>query len=198
MTKRIALILIALALLALIVGCSKPPEAEMQKATSSMEAAKAAEAETYVPDSFNAANDTMNAANAAKQEQDSKFALFRSYGKAKEMYVKADEMFTNVASEAAAEKEKVKTQVQAQLAEAKAVLDSAAMELKKAPRGKGAKADIALIQADLDAANTQYTDAENMFNNGKYHDAQGAVGAVVQKAHSVMDQITAARANKAK
>jgi hypothetical protein len=197
MTKRITLILAALALLALIVGCSKPPEAEMAKAQASMQAAQTAEAETYVPDSWRAANDTLNAANAAKQEQDSKFALFRSYGKAKDMFVKADEMFTNAASEAATEKEKVKQQVQMQLTDAKAVLDSAAVALKKAPRGKGSKADIALIQTDLDAANTMYTDAENDFNSGKYMIAKGKVEAVVLKAHSVMDEIAAAAAKKA-
>lgn len=197
MTKRIALILAVLVLLALIVGCSKPPDAEIAKAQASMQAAQTAEAETYALDSWRAANDTLNAANAAKQEQDSKFALFRSYGKAKEMFVKADEMFTNVASEAAVEKDKVKQQVQTSLAEAKAVLDSAAVALKKAPKGKGSKADIALIQTDLDAANTMYTEAENDFNAGKYHDAQGKVAAVLLKAHSVMDEIATAAAKKA-
>jgi hypothetical protein len=81
MLKRLALIFVAVALLAAMVGCSKPPEAEMARAGSSMAAAQAAEAETYVADLFRTANDSLNAANALKTEQDSKFALFRSYGK---------------------------------------------------------------------------------------------------------------------
>jgi hypothetical protein len=197
MTKRIALILATLALLAFIVGCSKAPEAEMQRANTAMEAAKTAEAETYAQGSYAAAMDTLNAANAAKQEQDSKFALFRSYGKSKEMYVKSEEMFNASASEAATEKEKVKQQVQTSLAEAKAVLDSAATALKKAPRGKGSKADIALIQSDLDNANTQYTDAETDFNNGKYMVAKGKVEAVIASAHKIMDEISTAATKKA-
>ena len=196
MTKRIALVLATLALLALVVGCSKPPEAEMQKANTAMEAAKTAEAETYVPDAFRAAMDTLNAAMAAKQEQDSKFALFRSYGKAKEMFVKAEEMFNNVTTEAAAEKERVKTQVTQMLAEAKVVLDTASMDLAKAPRGKGSTADIALIKNDLAAAQAAYTEAEADFNAGKYMVAKGKTDAVISKARAIIDEIAKAKAKK--
>jgi ElaB/YqjD/DUF883 family membrane-anchored ribosome-binding protein len=197
MLRRIALVLAALSLLALMVGCSKAPEAEYQSAQAAMDAAKTAEAEVYVPDSFGAAVDTMNAAMAAKQEQDSKFALFRSYGKAKEMFVKAEEMFNNVASEAAAEKERVKNQVTQMLVDAKAVVDSAAMALQKAPRGKGSKADIELIKNDLTAVQSMLAEAEGDFNGGKYMVAKSKLESVVQKAHSIMDEIAKAAMKKA-
>jgi phage-related tail fiber protein len=196
MTKRIALVLAALALLALVVGCSKPPEAEMQKANTAMEAARAAEAETYVPDAFRAAMDSLNAANAAKQEQDSKFALFRSYGKAKEMFVRAEDMFNNVTTEAVAEKERVKTQVTQMLAEAKAVMDTASMDLLKAPKGKGSRADIELIKNDLTAAQTGYSEAEADFNAGRYMVAKGKTDAVISKARAIIDEIAKAKAKK--
>jgi len=197
MTKRLALVIAALALLALFVGCSKAPEAEMQKANASMEAARAAEAETYVPDSFRAAMDTLNTAMAAKQEQDSKFALFRSYGKSKAMFVKADEMFTNTASEAAAEKERVRVEVTQKLTDAKAVVDSANMALQKAPRGKGSRADLELIKGDLTNVQTALADAEADFNNGKYKVAGTKIDEVVNKARSIMTEIANAAAKKA-
>jgi hypothetical protein len=197
MLKRLALVIVALTLLALIVGCSKAPEAEIQKAQASMEAARTAEAETYVPDSWRAANDTMNTAMAAKQEQDSKFALFRSYGKSKAMFVKADEMFTSVAADAATEKEKVRLQVTQMLVDAKAVMDSANMALQKAPRGKGSRADLELIKNDLTAVQTALTDAETDFNNGKFLVARAKIENVVQRAHSIMDEIANAAAKKA-
>jgi hypothetical protein len=197
MLKRLALIFVAVALLAAMVGCSKPPEAEMQRANSSMEAARAAEAETYVPDSFRGASDTLNAAMAAKQEQDSKFALFRSYGKSKDMFVKAAEMFDNVSTEAAAEKERVHQQVVQMLTDAKAVIDSANAALAKAPRGKGSKADIELIKNDLTAVQTSVADAEADITAGKYMVAKGKIESLVAKARSIMEEIAAAAAKKA-
>ncbi len=197
MFKRLTLIVAALALLALMVGCSKPPEVEMQAANSAMRAAQTAEAETYVPDSFRAAMDTLNAADAAKKEQDSKFALFRSYGKSKEMFVKATEMFNNVATEAATEKERVHQEVVAALATAKAVVDSASAALAKAPRGKGDKADIELIKGELANVQTGYADAEADINTGKYMVAKSKIESVVLNAHKIMEEIAAAKARKA-
>lgn len=197
MLKRFALIVAALTLLALMVGCSKAPEAEIQQANAAMQAAQTAEAETYVADSYRAAMDTLNAATAAKQEQDSKFALFRSYGKSKEMFVKANDMFANVATEAAAEKERVKAEVTAKLAEAKAVIDSASMALAKAPRGKGSRADIELIKSDLVTVQTAYTEAEADITGGKYMAARGKVESVIQRARAIIDEIANAAAKKA-
>jgi hypothetical protein len=197
MLKRFALILAALTLLALMVGCSKPPEAEMQRANTAMSAAQTAEAETYVADSYRTAMDTLNAANAAKQEQDSKFALFRSYGKSKEMFVKAEEMFTNVATEAATEKERVHQEVLQKLADAKAAIDSASAALTKAPRGKGSKADIELIKSELTNVQAAYTDAETDVNSGKYMVAKGKIESVMQRAHGIVDEIATAAAKKA-
>jgi len=196
MFKRFILVLAALTLLALMIGCSKAPEAEMQSAEAALEAAGVAEAEVYVPDSYRAAMDTLNAARAGKQEQDSKFALFRSYGKSKEMFVRAEEMFTNAATEAAAEKERVRLEVTQMLDVAKAVVDSAATALKKAPKGKGSKADIELITNDLTAVQSALADAETDIGSGKFMVAKSKLENVVQKAHSIMEEIAAAIARK--
>jgi hypothetical protein len=128
MLKRISLLLAVLALLA-IAGCSKVPEAEIQAATAGLDAAKAAEAPEYVPDSYRIASDTMNAAMAAKQEQDSKFALFRSYGKSKEMFIQAKALADKAASDAAAEKERVRQEVMNLITQTQIVLDSANVAL---------------------------------------------------------------------
>ncbi|OGC96692.1 MAG: hypothetical protein A2W25_03355 [candidate division Zixibacteria bacterium RBG_16_53_22] len=196
MLKRIALIFAALTLLAIMIGCSKAPEAEMQNANAAMEAAKMAEAETYAGELFNAAQDTLNSAMAAKQEQDSKFALFRSYGKAKEGFVAAEQMFNNAATEAAAEKERVRVQVEQMMVEVKAVVDSAVMALQKAPRGKGSKADIELIKTDLAAVQAQLVEAEADFATGKFMAVKSKLEAVAQKARAIIDEIAVASGKK--
>jgi hypothetical protein len=196
MFKRIAVIFVVFALL-VFVSCAKPPEQEIQKANTSIEAARTAEAEEYAPDAFQTATDTLNAANAAKTEADGKFALFRSYGKAKELYVRAEALANEAASAAQTEKERVKAEVEGLLTQAKAVLDSADAALKKAPKGKGSKADIELIKGDLDAANASNTDAQNDFAAGKYKSAKAKLEAAMQKAQAVITEIEQAKAKKA-
>lgn len=196
MSKRLSVIVLASFVLLVLAGCSKPPEMEMQKANGAFDAAKAAEAEAYVPDAYRAAMDTLNAAMAMKQEQDGKFALFRSYGKSKALFIKAEEMANQVTTQAAAEKERVKAEVTNLMTEAKAALDSAEMALKKAPRGKGSKADIELIEADLTAAKTAFGDANNDFAAGKYLVARSKVQTVIEKARSIQSEIAMAAQKK--
>jgi hypothetical protein len=195
MYKKIAVVLAVFALL-VFIGCAKPPQQDIQNASTAMDAAKAAEAEEYVPDSYQTAMDTLNAANAAKQEADGKFALFRSYSKAKALYVSAAALANKAAEDAAAEKERVKEEVTGLLTQATAVLDTANAALAKAPKGKGSKADIELIKNDLAAAQASFDDANNDFNAGQYKTAQAKVTAAMQKAHAVIDEIAAAKAKK--
>lgn len=196
MFKRVALVMIALALL-VFVGCAKPPEAEIQKATASIDAARMAEADVYAPMSFQTANDTLNAANAAKTEADGKFALFRSYSKAKALFVSADALAQKAAADAATEKEKVRVEVEAKVKEVQALIDSTTAALKKAPRGKGNKADIALLETSLAGVTTSFTDAQNDFAAGKYMVAKNKLESVVTQANDVLAQIEAAKAKKA-
>lgn len=194
--KKISAILAVFALLAILAGCSKAPEAEMTAAQQSLTAAQQAEAETYAPDALRMAQDTLSAANAAKTEQDGKFALFRSYGATKEMFVRADVLLKQAAATAATEKEKVRTQVEALMTEAQAVLDSANVALSKAPIGKGNKAEIELIKTDLAGVGTQFGDAQADYNGGRYMVAKSKVEAVITSARSLMGEIAMAAQKK--
>jgi len=189
MSKRLSVVVLATFVLLALAGCSKPPEMEMQSANAAFEAARAAEAEAYVPDAYRAAMDSLNAAMAMKQEQDGKFALFRSYGKSKAMFVKADAMAKQVSQDAAAEKEKVKNEVTALLTEAKTALDAADAAFAKAPKGKGTKADLELIGADLNATKAAYDDATNDFNAGRYLVARSKIQTVISKANGITAEI---------
>jgi uncharacterized protein YccT (UPF0319 family) len=82
------------------------------------------------------------------------------------------------------------------LTQAKALLDSADAVVKKAPRGKGSKADIELIKTDLAAAVMQYDEAMADFNNGKYKAAKAKLEAMMAKANSVIAEIEKARGKK--
>jgi hypothetical protein len=196
MFKRVTLALLALMLL-VVVGCSKAPEAEMTAASAAFDAARAAEAEGYVPDAFRMAQDTLNAAQAMKTEQDGKFALFRSYGKSKEMFVRAQALAEKATADAAAEKERVKAEVMTLMADAKAAMDAATAAVDKAPKGKDTKAEIELIKNSLAALAPAYADAEADFNAGKFLTAKSKFEGVMAQAKSIQDEVAAAAARKA-
>jgi hypothetical protein len=196
MFKRFSLAEAVLMLLALVAGCSKPPEAEMAAATQGLDAARAAESEQYAPASYRTAMDSLNAAAAEKTTQDGKFALFRSYGKSKEMYIRAKALADKAVADANTEKERVKQEVMGMMANVKTAIDEATAALDKAPKGKDTKAELELIKNDLAALTPGYADAEADFNNGKYLAAKAKFEGVMQKAKSISDEIAAAVAKK--
>jgi hypothetical protein len=196
MLKYAVLFMSVCALLA-ITGCGKAPEQEMQSAGAAFDQADQTETEAYASDAYRMAMDTLNAAKAAKEEADSKFALFRSYGKSKELYVRAEALAKEAQVTAEAEKERVKQEVSAMVIDVKAALDATADALSKAPRGKGSKADIELIKNDLNAANVAYEEAKIDFEAGRYMAAKTKLQAVKNKAQSISDEIAKAAAKKA-
>jgi hypothetical protein len=193
MRTRLSFVLIALGIL-MIAGCSKPPEIEMRAAQSALDAARASEADTYVPAALAAATDTLNAAQALKTEQDSKFALFRSYGKSKDMYIRAKALAETAATQAVAEKERVRQEVMALMTEAQAALDSATTALASAPKGKGNKAEIELITNDLNNIKAQFAAAQDDFTGGRFKVAKSKVETLMAKTTSLMDELAAAAA----
>jgi hypothetical protein len=196
MVKRVSIVLGVLVML-FIVGCSKPPEAEMSAATTAMDAAKAAEADQYAPDAYRMAQDTLQAAQEAKVEQDGKFALFRKYGKSKEMFVSAKSLADKAAADAAAETERVRQEVMAMMTDVQAALDQADQALKKAPRGKGSAPDIELMKNDLLNATNVFTEAKADFDAGKFLVARTKLEAAKNQAMKVVADVEAAKAKKA-
>lgn len=187
--KKTIIAVLWIAPLLFLAGCAEPPKAESDAASAAVATAKTAEAEQYAAQAYNAARDTLNAAMAAIKEQDGKFALFRNYDAAKAQLAKASEMANQAATAAAAEKERMKTELtgmQEQLMNALAGADSA---LAKAPVGKGNKADIELIKSDLSAAHSAYDSAVAEFNQGKYISARTKMQTVQQRVGSIMAEI---------
>jgi hypothetical protein len=197
MFKRVASILVALALL-LVVGCSKAPEAEITTANDAVQAAVQAEAEKYASAEYQMAMDTLKAAKAAVEEQNSKFALFRSYDKAKQLFVASQQLANDAVTKAQAEKERVRNEVTLMMSRVDTLIIKANEALKNAPRGKGSKADLELIKNDLAAVQTAQTEAVNDFNNGDFLTAKTKFEAVVSRTESIIAEIQAAKSKTTK
>jgi hypothetical protein len=195
MYRHVSVVLAALALVVLI-GCGKPPDTEKQTAEAAMQAAKSAEAEQYAPEAYRLAMDTLNVAQATKQEVDSKFALFRSYGKAKQLFLSAQALADSARAMAQVEKERVRAEVVEMMTTAQTAIDNATRALESAPRGKGSKADIEMIKLDLASVNAGFAEARADLNAEKFLVAKGKLEAVTAKAESIIKEIEAAKAKK--
>lgn len=196
--KAKSLITVAVIVFAMLmaIGCAKVPQAELDAAKAAIDAAKQAEADRYVPDLFNAAMDSLNAANAEIETQNGKFALLRSYGRSKELLAAATEA-ANKAKDAVAEaKEKVRAEAEALLPQVQPAMDEAKKLMKKAPRGKEGRAALQAMQADLDDVAESVETAKVDLENGDYLTAHNKIQAGLDKINSVIEELKEAIAKK--
>ena len=193
MFTRVSLALVALALTAFVVGCGKAPEAEMQTAESAIQSAQLAETEQYAPATYQEAVDSLNAAKAEMQKQQSKFSLFRSYGHTEQLIASSQQLAEQAQTQAAAAKEQARLRDSVLVAAVEGLLATAKTELANAPRGKGSRADIKLIESELTAAEAAYADAVSDFQAGKYLTAETKLKAVESDINRIRQELEAAR-----
>ena len=194
MFVRVSSLLVALAVAVVVTGCSKAPEAELAASEQAMSNAQMAEAEAYAPASYRQALDSLNAAKVEIQNQDSKFALFRGYGRSKEILVAAKGLADKAVTDAQAAKEQVRLEDANLMTNIDGLLITTREALAKAPRGKGTKADLDLIAADLASVETAYQAAVVDFNAGKYLAAKPKLEAAVNQLNRINADIEAAKA----
>lgn len=173
-----------------LMACAKPPQAEIDAVNAALDEAKNAEAEIYAPDSLKAAQDAISAMQAELDVQNGKFALFRSYEKAKELANAAKDAAVKAKDDAAANKEQVKSEAETLMNEVQTALTEANDLMKKAPKGKGSQADLAALQADLDTVQPMIDEAKASFDGGKFMDAKTKLEEAKAKVSSVKDAIT--------
>jgi hypothetical protein len=192
MRKNLWFGLVLIAGLALIAGCAKAPQMDIDAARASIEAAKTAEAPEYAPRALASAQDAVSAMDAELAAQQKKFALFRSYKKAKELAAAAKTAGDQAAQTAATEKEKARQEATNLIAQSKAALEEAKAMLAKAPRGKGTQADIKALESDLAAAEMALVEVDNVFASGKFLQAKAKANAAMAQIQNVKNAIQAA------
>jgi len=190
---RINWIVCAMAVMALFVtGCSKAPQAEIDAAKAALEQAAVAEADVYAVDQYAAAEDAMKALEAELTVQEEKSALFRRYGKAKELT--ADVMTASATAEEAAVAGKAQVQAEATdaIAATRELLAEVQKMLAKAPTGKGTQADLAAMKADLEGVATALDEADAALAAGGFMEAKTGADAAREVLEQVQADITAA------
>ncbi len=198
MLMRVSSALVALALLGFAAGCSESPVKETENSNAALESARLAEADLYAPDLYKEAMDSLNAAKVEVQNQDSKFSLFRSYDRSKEMLAAAEKLSLQAQAESEAEKERVRLLDSVMIAEIEMMVAQTREALAKAPKAKGSRADIKVLQADLEAAAASMTEITADYTAGKYKVAEAKLEAIKNQVSTVKSQIDAALAKVGK
>jgi len=174
----------------LFSSCAKQPTQAIDAAKAAIEAATQEGASVYAADELKKLNDDLQAAMDEVSTQSKKF--FKKYGTAKEMLTKVQADGDALKATIPAKKEAAKNAaIQAQT-EAKAALDEAKALLEKAPMGKGTKADIMAMKADLAGLETSFAEVQTAIDSEDYFGASAKAATIKEKATVTSDQVKAA------
>jgi hypothetical protein len=182
--------ILSIFVVSLFSSCAKQPTQDIDAAKAAIEAAKQEGADVYAAEEFKKLNDDVSAAMYEVSTQSGKF--FKKFGTAKEMLVKVKADAEALKATIPAKKEAAKQAAQTAMDEAKAAWEEAKALLEKAPKGKGTKADIEAMKADLAGLEVAANEAMASFGSEDYLGAKDKATAIKEKAVAISDQIKAA------
>jgi len=190
MKNKVLMGLAAIAMVAILSGCGKKPQVQIDATNAAIEAAQTAEAAVYLPAEFAAVQDSMKAVMADIETQESK--LFKNFGDAK---VKLDATLAaanQVAANAATKKEEVKKEVETSLTAIKTLLEDNKTLMTKAPRGKEGAAVLEQIKTETATIEASVAEAQALYDKGSYMDALNKVKAANESATGINTELTEA------
>ena len=184
------LFILGIFVVSLFSSCAKQPTEGIDAAKAAIAAASNEGADVYAADELKKLNDDLQAAMDEVNTQGKKF--FKSFGTAKEMLAKVQADADALKATIPARKEEAKAAAETALTEAKAAWEEAKTLLDKAPKGKGTKADIEAMKADLAGLETAAGEAMASFEAGDYFGAKEKAVVIKEKSMAISDQIKAA------
>ena len=188
--KYLAVGLSVLVMAALLVGCAKPPTAEMDAAKVAMEAAVGAGAGTYAKDGLKNINDAWASAQDEVKKQEGK--LFKNYDNAKAIIAKVTTDAAALKIETEKKKEQAKQDANAASSAAAAAVAQAEALLAEAPTGKGTKADIEAMKADLAGLEGSLAEIGTLITSEEYFAAADKAKAISAKSADISSAVQAA------
>jgi hypothetical protein len=192
---RKLLVILSGLILVILAGCASVPQQQIDAAKAALEAAKAAEVETYAPESLKAVMDKEAALNAELATQEGK--LFKSYDLATQLADEMKQLAEKAKTDAVTAKELAKNDALAAITAAETAVTETREILKKAPKGKGSAADLAAMTGDVDAAAKAIEDAKADQTAEKYLDAKTKAENAKAQLDKVKADVEAAIALKA-
>jgi len=144
----------------LAASCGEPPDKEMQQAQGSIDAARAAGAETYATAEFTAAQDALKQAREAVDQRDYQSALNHA--------LDSRERAQNAAKEAADRKATARGDAERALSDATTALTEARLKLKTAEAARVAPKTLAAPRRTIADSEQALQKARAAFGQGDY------------------------------
>ena len=195
MSRRNSIVATVALVFVAAVACAKAPQEDISAAQADLDKAREAQAETWAPNEYQAADSAWKAANDEIQAQNAKW--IKNYDKAKELLTKTKEEAAKAAQAAAANKEQARTDSEAAITAADTSLTAAEAGLKVAPVTKDSRADLALFKSDVENLRGTLEQARQAFASEDYKRALESANSVKDKATSIADQLEQARQKRA-
>lgn len=171
-----------------------PPQQEMEAARAALAQAKEGGADKWSPNEFQAAEASLDAAQAEMDAQGQKWV--KNFDKTKELLAQVITDADRAQSAAVTNKENSRQEATTVIEEAKTALEGAQTALKGARVGKDTKADLALFKQDLEGLAASLSEAEVAMEQEEYSNARDTAVTVKEKATSIREQIAGAGAKK--
>jgi hypothetical protein len=198
---RFLKVLIPLLVLAALVACSKPPQAEVDAAQAAITAAaQNPDVAAYAPDALQAAKDRLAQLQTELDAQAAKGTLSRKYDAARNMALEAQAAAESLATQAATAKEQTKAEAMTLLNDLRISVPEAEQGLAQARRVPGVRLDFRSLAASLAAAKNEVAAAQAAYDSGDFVTARATAAAVkgslTQGQQVVADAIAAAKVSK--
>lgn len=177
-------------------SCTKAPQDELNAAKAALDTAKAAGADQYLPERYNALTDSLNAAIAEIETQNSKFFLTRNYNRAKALLTETTQRAGTLKDDAVAKKQEVQAEVTKLLADIKNEIAQTRQLIAKAPRGKEGRAALQAMESEINVVETSINEASQLLNSGDYLTARDKLSAGMQKVLDVRNELQTAIAKR--
>jgi hypothetical protein len=187
MKSTMRILALAVIVMFAFTSCAKQPTQQMDAAKAAVQAVEGAKGMVYAKDELTKLKSDLQAAMDEVTAQSKKF--FKKYGPAKEMLAKVVTDADAVKAQIPGRIEEAKKAAEAAMNEAKAAYDGAKALLEKAPKGKGTKADIEAMKADLSGLEPQMTEVQNAIMGEDYYGAKDKAMAVKDKAAAIAAQV---------
>jgi hypothetical protein len=150
----------------------------------------AAQADKYAKEELKGLNDKMVEIDSELKKQEGK--LFKNYDVAKQLIAQATTTAGTVKATAVQRKEEARTAAAADSEAATAAVAAAKELLGKAPKGKGTKADIEAMNADMMVVEGQLAEVASLIAAEEFYAASDKAKAISAKAADVSAQVQAA------
>jgi hypothetical protein len=191
MSRRFSLVCLALLCSSFLsTGCATPPTREMDQAQGSIDAARAAGADRYATEQYDAAVKALQSAQQAVAQRDYRLAL--NYA------LDARDRAQRAAKEAATQQAVLRSASERRLGEVTASLDQAKQRLKAAEGARVPRRSLAAARTAIAAAEVSLQKAGTSIQESNYNVSQEQLAESARNLQSAIAEIETAQKSRGK